>query len=89
VKELCLASTLGIDSKTVLAYDLPSSIEPEDMEYAFEGFRPTRISRVRGKELNTVSYVLSFSSQADAEKSIFFLNGSSFCGRFIRMHQYD
>jgi hypothetical protein len=88
--EFQTTSKFGIDSQTMLAYDIPPTVDAEELNYALEGFGLDQrgIRRVVADK-SSISFLIHFSSRGEAERAVFQLNGSSFAGANMHLHLYS
>mmetsp|Transcript_5648 Transcript_5648/g.8587 ORF Transcript_5648/g.8587 Transcript_5648/m.8587 type:complete len:192 (+) Transcript_5648:58-633(+) len=88
INSLNTASKFGIDSATVLVYDVPVGAGAEELHYVFENY-PLKKGVVKVSSDNALSsFLIYFQSRSDAEKAVFEMNGSSFAGNYLHMHLY-
>ncbi len=87
--ELQTTSKFGIDSKTVLAYDISPNVDAEELHYTLEDFAldPKGIKKIAA-DRSCVSFLIHFDSRTEAERAVFQLNGSSFAGSNLHLHLY-
>ena len=83
-------SKFGIDSKTVLAYDIPPTADSEELSYTLEEFAldSKGIRKITANK-TSVSFLIHFNSRQEAERALFQLNGSSFAGTNLHLHLYS
>jgi hypothetical protein len=88
--EFQTTSKFGIDSQTMLAYDIPPTVDAEELNYTLEGFGlDQRGIRKIVADKSSISFLVHFSSRSEAERAVFQLNGSSFAGANLHLHLYS
>jgi hypothetical protein len=92
-----LASKFGINSSTVLVYDVPLTAGAEELEYIFEDYALERagVRKLASSDqrqegyTSSGSFLVNFSSRIEAERALFEMNGSTFAGSQLHMYLYS
>lgn len=92
-----LASKFGINSSTVLVYDVPPTAGAEELEYIFEDYalEKTGVRKLASSEQkfegfsSSGSFLVNFSTRIEAERALFEMNGSTFAGSQLHMYLYS